>query len=42
VFEAAGLGIGRQVFEAFGHAVQAEGVQLIEGWVGQHDRFLFS
>jgi hypothetical protein len=41
MFEAAGLCVGGQVLEAFGHAVQAEGVQSIEGRVDQHDRFLF-
>ena len=36
VLEAARLGLGFEVLEAFGHAVKAEAWQQVEGGMGEH------
>jgi hypothetical protein len=36
VFETARFGLAGEVLEALGHAVKAEAMQQIEGWMGQH------
>ena len=36
VFQAGGFGLGGELGEAFGHAVEAKGVQQIDGGMGKH------
>ena len=36
VFEAARFGLGIEVLEAFGHTVETEAMQQVEGGMGEH------
>lgn len=38
VVEIEGLGLGLEILESLGHALEAKGVQEIESGMGEHDR----